>query len=92
MKVALLCENYYPTLGGIQEHVYNVAESLRLAGIDAHVITGLPGIAETKSGAARKRVALGRNIVQGFDWKVLTGRILATYEDAIRVGDAHTGN
>jgi phosphatidyl-myo-inositol alpha-mannosyltransferase len=42
MKVALLCENYYPTLGGIQEHVYHLAKGLRLLGVDAKVLTGLP--------------------------------------------------
>ncbi|MDX2019932.1 MAG: glycosyltransferase family 4 protein [Deltaproteobacteria bacterium] len=44
MKVALLCENYYPTLGGIQEHVYHLAQGLRRVGVDAKVITGLPRV------------------------------------------------
>lgn len=44
MKVGLLCENYYPTLGGIQEHVHHLAVSLRRTGIDAKVITGLPRV------------------------------------------------
>jgi phosphatidyl-myo-inositol alpha-mannosyltransferase len=44
VKVGLLTENYYPTLGGVQEHVYNLAVALRQRGVDARVITGLPQV------------------------------------------------
>ncbi len=42
MKIALLGENYFPTLGGIQEHIYHLARQLRQRGHDARVLTGLP--------------------------------------------------
>lgn len=46
MKVALLGENYFPTLGGIQEHIYHLTRFLRDRGVDAQVITGMPDVAE----------------------------------------------
>jgi len=39
MKIALVSEYYYPLLGGITEHVYNLAKSLSLRGHDVTVIT-----------------------------------------------------
>ena len=42
MKIALLGENYYPTLGGIQEHIHHVARYLIGRGHDVNVITGMP--------------------------------------------------
>ncbi|MHB0866835.1 MAG: glycosyltransferase family 4 protein [Thermoleophilia bacterium] len=39
MKIALVSEYYYPLLGGITEHVYNLARSLSLRGHDLTVIT-----------------------------------------------------
>jgi phosphatidylinositol alpha-mannosyltransferase len=41
MKIAIVGENYYPTVGGIQEHIYHQARFLRAAGHDARVVTGL---------------------------------------------------
>ena len=43
MKVALLAENYFPTLGGIQEHVHHLALTLVRNGHDVRVLTGSPG-------------------------------------------------
>jgi phosphatidyl-myo-inositol alpha-mannosyltransferase len=42
MKIALVAENYFPTLGGIQEHVYHLARQLQARGHDVRVLTGLP--------------------------------------------------
>ena len=42
MKIAIIGENYYPTVGGIQEHMYNQAKCLREEGHDACIITGMP--------------------------------------------------
>lgn len=39
MKIALVSEYYYPLLGGITEHVYNLAKSLSERGNDVTVIT-----------------------------------------------------
>ncbi len=44
MKIAIIGENYYPTVGGIQEHMYNQAKWLRKMGHDAHIITGMPTV------------------------------------------------
>ena len=45
MKVAIVGENYYPTVGGIQEHIYHQAKYLRGAGLDVRVVTGMPKVA-----------------------------------------------
>lgn len=39
MKIALVSEYYYPLLGGITEHVYNLARTLEARGHDVTVIT-----------------------------------------------------
>lgn len=44
MKIAIIGENYYPTVGGIQEHMYNQARCLRDAGHDARIVTGMPEV------------------------------------------------
>jgi len=41
VKIAIVGENYYPTVGGIQEHIYHQATYLRSVGHDARVVTGL---------------------------------------------------
>lgn len=41
MKIAIIGENYYPSVGGIQEHIYHQATYLRSMGHDARVVTGL---------------------------------------------------
>jgi phosphatidylinositol alpha-mannosyltransferase len=42
MKIALLGENYFPTLGGIQEHVHHLARQFIAKGHTVRVLTGLP--------------------------------------------------
>lgn len=44
MKIAIIGENYYPTVGGIQEHMYNQVKCLRDEGHDACIITGMPEV------------------------------------------------
>jgi phosphatidylinositol alpha-mannosyltransferase len=44
MKIAILGENYYPTVGGIQEHIFNQARQLQAMGHDVRVITGMPKV------------------------------------------------
>lgn len=43
-KIALLSENYYPTLGGIQEHIHHLALYLMGQGHQVRVITGSPHV------------------------------------------------
>ena len=42
MKVGIVTENYFPTLGGIQEHVYHMKKHLTAHGVEVRVITGIP--------------------------------------------------
>ncbi len=44
MKIGILGENYYPTLGGVQEHIHQLAVYLRRQGHDARVLTGMPHV------------------------------------------------
>jgi len=42
LRIAILGENYYPTVGGIQEHIRHQALFLRARGHHVRVITGMP--------------------------------------------------
>lgn len=44
MKIAYVAENYFPTLGGVQEHIYHLARHMQRAGHQAQVLTGLPEV------------------------------------------------
>ncbi len=44
MKIGILGENYYPTLGGIQEHIHHLAKGLMARGHEARVLTGMPDV------------------------------------------------
>lgn len=44
MKIGILGENYYPTLGGVQEHIHHLTVFLRRQGHDARVLTGMPHV------------------------------------------------
>jgi phosphatidylinositol alpha-mannosyltransferase len=44
MKIAFLGENYFPTLGGIQEHIYHLARDMMGRGHEVRVLTGLPQV------------------------------------------------
>jgi phosphatidylinositol alpha-mannosyltransferase len=46
MKIAILGENYYPTMGGIQEHIYNQAKCFMSLGHEVCVITGMPKVSK----------------------------------------------
>ena len=43
MKIAIVTEYYYPTLGGIQEHVHHFAMSARRLGHDVRILTPAVG-------------------------------------------------
>jgi phosphatidylinositol alpha-mannosyltransferase len=42
MKIAIVSDYYYPSLGGITEHVHNQASTLTARGHDVTVVTGRP--------------------------------------------------
>lgn len=44
MKIAIIGENYYPTVGGIQEHILHQATYLRSRGHDVRIVTGMPKV------------------------------------------------
>jgi phosphatidylinositol alpha-mannosyltransferase len=44
LRIGLLGENYFPTLGGIQEHIHHVARQLLARGHQVKVLTGMPEI------------------------------------------------
>ena len=50
MKIGIVTEYYYPTLGGIQEHVHHFARTVRKLGHDARIIapTVEDGLASTR--------------------------------------------
>lgn len=88
MKIALLGENYYPTLGGIQEHIHHLARHLRQRGHDARVLTGMPTVGAwrgprdedwvTRVGPARCYRIMGTRTTLTFGPRVLSnlGRTL----------------
>ena len=39
MRIALIAEDYYPQLGGVPEHVYNLARQFRARGHDVMIVT-----------------------------------------------------
>jgi len=62
MKIGLVAENYYPTVGGIQEHVYHLARWLRSNGADVRILTGDTGLptAACPPGAMDDVIHVGR--------------------------------
>jgi phosphatidylinositol alpha-mannosyltransferase len=44
LRVGLVAESYYPTLGGVQEHVRNLRNVLGRRGVDVTVLTGRPDV------------------------------------------------
>jgi phosphatidylinositol alpha-mannosyltransferase len=52
MKIALLGENYFPTLGGIQEHIHNLARQMIARGHTVRVLTGQPAVEGAWTGPA----------------------------------------
>jgi len=44
LRVGLVAESYYPSLGGIQEHVRNLRNQLRRHGVEVTILTGSPSV------------------------------------------------
>jgi phosphatidylinositol alpha-mannosyltransferase len=55
MKIGIVTEYYYPTLGGIQEHVHHFATTARKLGHDVRILapTVSDGLASTRTRSAR---------------------------------------
>jgi phosphatidylinositol alpha-mannosyltransferase len=89
VKIALVGENYYPTLGGIQEHIHHVARYLLGRGHQVNVLTGLPTVDRWRGppdepwvrrvGPARTYRVIGSRTTLTFGPQVASnlGRILA---------------
>jgi phosphatidyl-myo-inositol alpha-mannosyltransferase len=62
LRVALVAESYYPSLGGIQEHVRNLRNQLRRQGVEVTILTGRPLASEAPvpEDAEQDVVRLGR--------------------------------
>ena len=44
LRVAMVAESYFPTLGGIQEHVRNMRNLLCRQGVEVSILTGSPAV------------------------------------------------
>jgi phosphatidylinositol alpha-mannosyltransferase len=62
LRVGLVAESYYPSLGGIQEHVRNLRNQLRRQGVEVTILTGRPSVPEAPvpGDAEQDVVRLGR--------------------------------
>lgn len=62
LRVGLVAESYYPTLGGIQEHVRHLRNVLRRQGVEVTILTGRPDAAAAPGpeDAEQDVVRLGR--------------------------------
>jgi len=56
MKIGIVTEFYYPTLGGIQEHVHHFAREARRVGHDVRILTPVvsDGLASVGGGASSR--------------------------------------
>ena len=62
LRVGLVAESYYPTLGGIQEHVRHLRNLLSRRGVEVSILTGRPAVpaAPVPEDAERGVVRIGR--------------------------------
>jgi phosphatidylinositol alpha-mannosyltransferase len=80
MKIGIVTEYYYPTLGGIQEHVHYFAVAARRAGHDVRIIT--PNVrdrlASTRKPAESQEAAAEADVIRvGRSLPVLSGGSIA---------------
>ncbi|HVY37518.1 MAG TPA: glycosyltransferase family 4 protein [Polyangia bacterium] len=59
MKIGIVTEYYYPTLGGIQEHVHHFAQAARRLGHDVRIVT--PAVSDTLASVQGGPAAAGRD-------------------------------
>ena len=86
MRIALVAEDYYPQLGGVPEHVHNLALELNGWGHTAHVVTSRMG--DYPDAEFVRRVGTSRVIyANGGVSRVTTGwRLRRRLEDLFRAG------
>jgi len=86
MRIALVAEDYYPQLGGVPEHVHNLALQLNGWGHTAHVVTSRMG--HFPDADFVRRVGTSRVIyANGGVSRVTTGwRLRRRLEDLFRAG------
>jgi phosphatidylinositol alpha-mannosyltransferase len=62
LRVGLVAESYYPTLGGVQEHVRHLRNLLDRQGVEVTILTGRPRVAAAPvpEDAERNVVRVGR--------------------------------
>jgi phosphatidylinositol alpha-mannosyltransferase len=86
MRIALVAEDYYPQLGGIPEHVHNLALQLNAWGHTATVVTSYMG--DYPDAPFVRRVGTSRVIYSnGGVSRVTTGwRLVRRLEDLFRAG------
>jgi phosphatidylinositol alpha-mannosyltransferase len=62
LRVGLVAESYYPTLGGVQEHVRHLRNLLERQGVEVTILTGRPRVAAAPGpeDAERHVVRVGR--------------------------------
>jgi phosphatidyl-myo-inositol alpha-mannosyltransferase len=67
MKIGIVTEYYYPTLGGIQEHVHHFAVAARRAGHDVRILTPRvrDGLATAPGSGNRPSVVAARDVEDG---------------------------
>ncbi len=61
MKIGIVSEYYYPTLGGIQEHVHHFAQAARRLGHQVHIITPEVPDQLASVGGEERTAVLARN-------------------------------
>src|SRR5205809_7932139 len=84
MRIALVAEDYYPQLGGVPEHVHNLALQLNAWGHTAAVVTS--HMAEYRDAGFVRRVGTSRLIyANGGVSRVTTGwRLRRRLEEVLR--------
>lgn len=96
MRIALIAEDYYPQLGGVPEHVHNLALQFRARGHDVTVVTSNMEGAHRDDDFVRR---VGRSIIiyaNGGVARITVGRRLqqrleALFRDSIDVVHVHGG-
>src|ERR1041385_7868244 len=88
MRIALVAEDYYPQLGGVPEHVHNLALQLNAWGHPTTVVTSHMGGDERRDAEFVRRVGTSRVIyANGGVSRVTTGwRLRRRLEEVFRAG------
>src|SRR5512132_2633019 len=83
MRVALVTEFYYPHLGGVTEHVHNLARTLIQSGHHAIIIT-------SHMGEPSRGHELGVDQDPSYVYRIGTSRVIYSYGSFARVTTGHS--